>query len=204
MTIYMNDFWLYAQFQTKYSLLWEDLVISSQLFLWLSKNSPKHAQNAHIFLTGVNATMKIVLTISNSRATQDPFIYFHTTKSKVCLGLWRLPQVKMPQGRSKYKPVLVLVPIPDIPLERLPLSHNGWSVQHMSRDPTSSARLLLPLSKNSPVSNLIWGQQLGTAPLLSVARYCMMWNVSGVKTDISFCIYKMLRSSCGIWVEDCA
>ena len=73
--------------------------------------------------------------------------------------------------------VLVPVPIPDIPLERLPMSHNGWSVQHMSRDPTSSARLLLPLSKNSPVSNLIWGQQLGTAPLLSVGGDEILYDV---------------------------
>ena len=76
----MTDFRLYAQFQTKYSLLWEDLVISSQLFLWLCKNSPKHAQNAHIFLTGGNATMKIVLATLNSRATQDPFVYFTQQK----------------------------------------------------------------------------------------------------------------------------
>ena len=124
MTINMTDFWLYAQFQTKYSLLWEDLVISSQLFLWLCKNSPKHAQNAHIFLTGGNATMKIVLTTLNSRATQDPFIYFHATKKYV--WVFYLEAFLGKNAKEGQPKVVVLVPIPDIPLYRLPMSHNGW------------------------------------------------------------------------------
>ena len=95
----------------------------------------------------------------------------------MCGSLKASPGKNAPRKIKIQTKVLVPVPIPDIPLERLPMSHNGWSVQHMSRDPTSSARLLLPLSKNSPVSNLIWGQQLGTAPLLSVGGDEILYDV---------------------------
>ena len=76
-------------------------MISSQLFLWLCKNSPKHAQNAHIFLTGGNATMKIVLATLNSRATQDPFIYFHATKKYVWVFYLEAFLGKNAKGRGK-------------------------------------------------------------------------------------------------------